>query len=225
MSTAVQDAKEQRDTPRGRVRMHAPRASYNAFVKPALLHLQQRYPEVSLDLVVSDEMVHLMPAGFDLCICLSDFVNPSLAHVDLGGPLQHAVVASPEYFNAWNPPQHPRDLLQHRCIGWRQPGKEVRYPWRFHVDQQWIEIATAGGLTVSHCDVAVGAAELGLGIAFVLASWAQEQINRGQLVSVLESYLPSFPGWSLCYSARNPVPAATMAVVNLLANRECSHQA
>jgi DNA-binding transcriptional LysR family regulator len=219
ISNAVEDAQQQSAMPRGTVRLHISRAAYGAFVEPALERLQRQYPDIHLDITVSDELVKTTASGFEIAIRLAEFADSSNFYVALGGPIRHVVVASRAYLKAHGTPNHPEDLARHNCIRWRRPGTEASYLWRFNLNQQWVSIPVAGSLTVSHCDVAVDAATQGLGIAFVLESWATAAIKAKQLISLLEQYLPPLPGWQICYPSRTALTSATLAVIEMLIGR------
>lgn len=216
LSSATEDARQQGATPRGPVRMHLPRAAYSALLQPVLAGLHRRYPDIVLDVTVSDELVNSTASGFDLSVRLADSSSSSHFQVDLGGPIRHVAVASPGYLKTYGTPHHPRDLANHNCINWRRPGTEAIYLWRFRIDEEWVSLPVSGSMIVSHCDVAIDAAKRGLGIAFTLESWAVGAIKARQLVPLLESYLPAFPGWQVCYPARAAVTPAMLAIIELL---------
>ena len=216
IEAAVQDTRDQRLKPRGLVRMHLPRAAYHSHVEPALGRLAEKLPEVALDLSVDDAVGDFAADGFDLVVRRGESVDTGLVAVPLGGDLRHVVVASPAYLAARGTPQEPADLLDHPCIQWHRPDTNERYRWRFNIAGEDVTLAVSGPLTASHCDVAIAGAVAGVGIAYVLEPLGTKSIADGRLVPLLESYLPPFEGWRLCYPRQRRTPAAVLAVVDEL---------
>ncbi len=216
MSAAVADARDLRVKPRGVVRLHIPRPAYEVFLEPQMGRLHRAYPEILLDITVDDRLTNVVAAGFDLSVQLPEFSDPSMVQTALGGPLRHVAVASPAYLDAHGTPGDPADLMNHRCINWRQPGSIAPFHWRFHVNGQWATVPVSGPVVVSHCDVAIAAAVADMGIAFVLESMARQALDTGRLKPTLEPFLPPFPGWRLCRANRGHTTAATLAVTEFL---------
>ncbi len=215
MAAAVTEAHEGRVRPRGTVRLHALRPAYARHVEPALSRIAQDLPQVVLDLSVDDAPTDVDADGYDLTIRRAEFVDSGMVVRDLGGDLRHAVVASPAYLAAHGTPSSPDDLAEHRCIRWRPVGDDMQR-WRFAVGGEPLTIAVAGPLVVSHCDAAVAGALQGVGIAYVLESYAVPFTAEGHLVPLLSDYLEPFGGWRICHAKRTrPSPAAT-AVADIL---------
>ena len=217
MTAAVTEAHEGRTQPRGTVRLHALRPAYARHVEPALGRIAQDLPQVVLDLSVDDAPKDVGANGYDLTIRRAEFVDSGMVARDLGGELRHAVVASSTYLETHGEPSSPDDLAGHRCIRWRPAGDDTQR-WRFDVAGEPLMIAVAGPLVVSHCDAAVAAALQGVGIAYVLGSYAVPFTADGRLIPLLGEYLKPLGGWKICYPKKvRPSPAA-LAVVEILAD-------
>jgi DNA-binding transcriptional LysR family regulator len=216
MEAAVEDLGSLSDTPRGTVRLHAPRLAATTFIEPALGRFHQAYPEITLDLAVDDTITNIVEAGFDVGIRLGELLENDMIAVRLGPDLRQIAVASPEYIARHGCPETPADLLQHRCINWRQPGSSGIYNWDFQRNGQWFVVAVNGPLVVSDRAFAVSAALQGVGIAY----WAEHRvrpfIEEGRLVPLLEDYSPSFPGWHLYYPRQRHIPLAVRMLVDFL---------
>ena len=223
MEAALLDAREQRATPRGVVRLHAPAPACDRHIVPRLGGLREALPEVVLDLTIDDGLADAAASGYDLVIRRAEFVDTALVAHDLGGDLRHAVVASPGYLAAHGEPESPHALGAHRCIRWRRPATSAIDGWRFEVDGDPVLIAVEGPLVVSHCEAAVAAACQGVGLAYVLRSYVDAPIAGGSLRPLLTGFLPRFDGWRICLSRQARPSAATLAVLDLL--RQHQHEA
>ena len=215
MQAALLEARDGRVRPSGTVRLHALRPAYARHVEPALGRLHQALPDVTLDLCIDDAPLDVAAGGFDLVIRRAEFVDSGMVARALGSALRHAVVASPDYL-AHGTPVSPQDLAGHRCIQWRPAGGETQR-WRFEVGGEPLTLAVAGPLIVSHCDAAIAAALQGVGVAYVLDSYAVPFTDTGRLVSLLSEFLPPFGGWKLCHPKPVRLSAAARAVADLLA--------
>lgn len=216
MDAALLDTLDEGARPRGVVRLHAPAPAYAGHVEPVLGLVRRTLPDVIFDVTIDDGLADIAADGFDLVIRRSDHVDSGMVAHDLGGDLRHAVVASPEYVAEHGRPNSPTDLMEHRCILWRRPAANRIDRWRFEVDGEPVVIAAAGPLVVSHCPAAVEAARQGVGVAYVLESYATEAIAAGALTPLLTEFLPTFGGWKLCHPNRARLSAAALAIVEVL---------
>ena len=177
MDAALLDTLDEVARPRGVVRLRAPAPAYASHVEPVLGLVQRTLPHVIRDVSIEEGLANSAAEGFNLVIRSSDYVDSGMVAHDLGGDLRHAVVASPEYLAHFGCPASPMNLTEHRCILWRSPATNRIDPWRFEVNGEPVIIAAAGFLLVSHCPAAVEGARQGVGIAYVLESYATGSIE------------------------------------------------
>lgn len=84
------------------------------------------------------------------------------------------------------PPETPRDLHRHRCIGWRQTGSGALYRWEFEKDGRAFNVAMNGPLVLDDPDLMVRAALDGIGIAYSTEQHIGEHLTSGRLIRMLE---------------------------------------
>ena len=216
MEAAVLDAKEQRATPKGIVRLHAPAPACDRHIVPKLGWLREALPDVTIDLTINDSLTDVVADGHDLVVRRAKFVDTGMIAHDLGGDLRHIVVASSAYLASQGEPTCPDELSRHSCIRWRRPATWDLDRWQFQVGGETLLVAVKGPLIVSHCAAAVAAACQSVGLTYVLTIYVEELIANGQLQPLLTKFLPSFGGWKICRSRRAQPSAATLAVVDLL---------
>jgi DNA-binding transcriptional LysR family regulator len=216
MEAAVQDVVNLRDTPAGTLRVHMSRIPAATYLEPILGRFHEAYPDIILDVTIDEAVTDIVEAGYDVGIRLGEFLEADMVAVKLGGEQRQLVVASPDYIARHGQPETPADLLHHRCINWRQPGSANCYKWEFLKDGQWSSVAVNGPLVVSQRDMAVAAAVQGVGIAF----WAEQRVRpliaEGKLVSLLEEWCGTFPGWFLYYPKQRCTPLSVLAFVDFL---------
>lgn len=110
-----------RDRPNGTLRLNVPRSATDLVIKPLMARFLLTYPEIKLDIASDDGMVDIVAAGFDAGIRAGHHLAQDMISVPVGPYLRSAVVGSPGYFATRTKPVHPRDLLNHACIGRRYP--------------------------------------------------------------------------------------------------------
>lgn len=176
--------------PRGLLRLTAPVALARQQLLPRLPHFLQQYPEVRVELDLSDRLAALAPEGFDLA--LRHTTHPPETHVAWAlCPTETLLVASPGYLAAHGAPQHPRDLARHRCLYYL---RESEAPgWSFEpVDGDGrVTVGIAGPLAANNSEALREAALADLGIALLPDFSAQAALRSGGLVPVLTGWRPA----------------------------------
>ena len=125
---AEAEALAQSSTPRGRIRISAPLSFGIAYLGATLPDFLQAYPEVVLDLALSDRLVDVVADGFDLAIRIANLEASTLLVRRLC-TVRILLVGAPSYFRRHGRPTHPGQLAQHRCLVYS--GDSTRGVWRF----------------------------------------------------------------------------------------------
>ena len=198
--------------PVGRVRLLCPRLAAKAVLAPKIGRFALDYPDAELDITTDDSRLDLASAGFDAGIQFGEYIAQDMVAVRVSPDLIPAIVASPAYFESHPKPTVPRDVLQHRCIGFRHRG-ESKYRWEFDKGDQSLAISVSGSLLLDDLDLVIQAALDGAGLAWVAEDRVTPHLATGALVRVLEDWCPPFPGFFLYYPSRKQQPAALAAVI------------
>src|ERR1700751_318669 len=107
-------AREAPSRPRGLVKLTAPQSFGMRWVAPLLPEFFRRYPDIAVDLHLTDAQTDLIGEGFDAALRVAVLEDSSLV-ARLIAPVRRFIVASPAYIASYGRPQHPQDLLAHRC--------------------------------------------------------------------------------------------------------------
>jgi DNA-binding transcriptional LysR family regulator len=185
---AAEDAAlAQATVPRGLVRLAAPMSFGVLHVAPLLPEFLATYPEMSIDLHLSDSTVDLIGEGFDAAIRIAVLPDSSLVARRLCD-MPRYLVGSPTYLNKHGRPKHPLHLAQHRCIGYSYTVRSET--WRFTKDGRSATIRPSGPLRVNNGDAMMPALIAGTGLGILPEFIVRDALAAGWLERLL-------PDWSL----------------------------
>ncbi len=207
---AVIEAKGQ---PSGNLRVTAPRFAADLLIAPRLGEFLSLYPDIMLEIADEDGFTDIVREGFDAGIRLEESLEADMIAVKIGPPLRGAIVASPAYFDRLPVPEHPRDLLRHRCIR-RRFSNGTLYNWEFGKDGQELTIPIEEPLILGEDRPIIAAAIGGAGLAYAFEMRVIEHIEAGRLVRVLEDWCPPYPGPYLYYASRRQMRPALRAFID-----------
>jgi DNA-binding transcriptional LysR family regulator len=136
--------------PRGRIRMAAPMSFGVEHVAPALPDFLHAYPEISIDLHLSDQTIELVGGGFDLALRIAALSDSSMVARRLC-QVRRLLVGAPDYFASRGRPSHPRDLAGHGCLGYSYLPSGDNWQFIGPAGEQH-EIAVTGPLRANNAD-------------------------------------------------------------------------
>lgn len=183
-----------RANPRGRLRVDIGTSVARLLIIPRLAEFQQRYPDIQIDLGVSDRTIDLISDNVDCVIRGGELSDQSLVARRIGN-LEFITVATPDYLARHGTPQHPLDLESgHRIVTYFSPVSQRRYPLEFHRGGEVVEIASNPHLTVNESNAYVFAIVAGHGVGQITTFQAQQHLERGELARVLDDWpQPALP--------------------------------
>ncbi|MHB1869926.1 MAG: LysR family transcriptional regulator [Steroidobacteraceae bacterium] len=188
----VASAKDLAGTPRGLVRMTAPVALGRQHIAPSIPSLLIRYPDIRLELDLSDRFVNLVQEGFDLAIRHATRVPESHIAVVLCES-RAMLLASADYLARRGCPGHPSELARHDCLLYLRDGGTTS--WSFERTQgrrptQRVSVPVRGPLRANNSEVLREAVAGGLGIALLPDFTASSGAAADALVPVLPDWRP-----------------------------------
>jgi DNA-binding transcriptional LysR family regulator len=196
---AVAEVREKGDEPRGLLRLHSSRAAETMFGESLLSGFLRAYPQIQLDLVVSDVPVDIVADGYDAGIQLGEVIDKDMVAVRVTGELRLVVVGSPSYFARHGVPRHPRDLIQHECLNWHPTAAAPPYRWEFTENGREFSVAVSPRVLSTDAALNRRLVTAGIGITMAYKAHVRDALARGDLVAVLEKFCPPFPGYFLYY--------------------------
>jgi DNA-binding transcriptional LysR family regulator len=214
---AENDALAQSTTPRGRIRLAAPMSFGVSQVAALLPDFFALYPEVSVDLHLSDATVDLIGEGFDAALRIAVMPDSSLVARRLCGIVRH-VLAAPSYLDRHGRPAHPLDLAQHQCLSYAY--LHTSDTWHFsNAAGEQASVRASGRLRVNNGDALMPALIAGLGIAELPEFIAGDAIRDGRLEIILKNWTMPQSALHFVTPSAGPRPARIDALADFLAKR------
>jgi len=208
-----------RDKPAGRIRMTLSDHAMSHLVWPKLRPVMAAYPDIQLELHVQNGFSNIVEEGFDAGIRLGESIEADMIALRIGPDWRLVTIASPGYFTAHGRPEHPKDLLSHRCINYRYTPRGGQYSWEFERNGEDLRVRVDGQMTFNSAVPMVEAALAGLGIAYVPEDMVSDAVASGVLEQVLDDWSPSFSGYYIYYSSRHQNLPAFKVILDALRYR------
>ncbi len=174
--------------PRGRVRINSHVAFGIHYLLPHLPEFLERYPDVQLDVTLSDIVVDLLDDRSDVAIRTGPLPDSWLTQRRIGASGM-VVVASPDYLRRTGIPERPEDLRQHRRLGFNYARHVDAWPF-IDYDGERIAIAPSGGLRLGDGESMrqMALAGVGVGVARLARYHVGADLAAGRLVPLLENH-------------------------------------
>ena len=173
--------------PRGKLKFSAPVAFSTLHVAPALPDFMAQYPDLAVDLTISDRFVDLVEEGYDLALRITAEPGLNLVARKLA-PIRRKICASPEYLASRGTPQTPHDLERHNCLDYTNMNTGGH--WRLSGPDGDIAVAVSGTLRMNDDEALSQAVLGGVGLALLPTFIVGKELQAGKLLEVLPGYVP-----------------------------------
>lgn len=214
LNRAVADVAELAAEPRGQLRLAISSIAERMLGGELLAGFITAYPRIELDITVTDEEFDIVGQGYDAGVRLGEVIAQDMIAVPVSRPQRQVAVASPDYLARAGMPRHPQDLFHHRCIGWRKGPGLAPYRWEFAEQGREFDVAVNPQLTTNDMGVMIRTACAGGGISFGMEETFQPFIARGELVTLLDEWLPAFDGFYLYFPSRKNLAPKLRALID-----------
>ncbi|ALI09449.1 MULTISPECIES: LysR family transcriptional regulator [Pseudomonas] len=175
--------------PRGRLRVDVPSPLAVMILVPALPAFYERYPDIQIDMGVSDRIVDMIDESVDCVVRGGALVDQSLVARRVGD-LALGVFAAPSYLARFGRPAHPRELeeSQHRTVGflWARTGKSLPYAMRR--GSELLHVKGRYALAIDDGNAYLAAGLAGLGVLWLPEYMSRRHQAQGELVPLFEDW-------------------------------------
>lgn len=206
-----------RRDPRGLLRVNVPLGFGRTIIAPLVSIFAGRFPDVEVQLEVTDRPIDLIAQGFDLAIRFGELPDNRLNARRIMSN-RRFICASPTYLEKYGTPKAIADLTKHRCIVHRQ-NDDAYGVWKFLIDGRSEIVKVHGALSSNDGDIVQGWALDGQGIV-IRSEWdVAKYLESGRLRQILPDFaLPSADLYAY-YPSKQNLPARVRAFINFLVEK------
>ncbi|WLP54431.1 LysR family transcriptional regulator [Agrobacterium fabrum] len=214
ISQAAQAASSLSGTVRGQLRLAVSSIAERFLSGPLLASFANAHPDVQLDIVVTDEEFDIVAEQYDAGVRLGELIEQDMIAVPVSAPQRQLAVCSAEYRDRFGLPTQPRELIDHRCIGWRARPGVAPYRWEFAESGRELAVAVQPDFTTNDMQLMIKLACAGAGITFGMEETFRPHLESGKLIAMLEDYSPIFAGFYLYYPSRRHIAPKLRAFID-----------
>ena len=200
-------------TPRGRLRISAPRTFGDGELSRGIMEFLPLYPDIRMELTLEDRFVDLVLEGYDAAIRVSALADSSLIARKLAD-FRVVVCATPDLIAAYGRPEHPSELSDLPCVV--DTNVHFRANWQFHEGTTRISVPVKGRVEANSPHAIAAAARAGLGFSRVPAMIVYRDVAAGRLITLLEDYEPWELGIYIVYPHRERMPVKLRVFIDQL---------
>jgi DNA-binding transcriptional LysR family regulator len=212
---AENEALAQSASPRGLVRLAVPMTYGTRMVAPLLPEFLESYPDVSIDMQLSDAIIDLIGDGFDAGIRIGNLPDSSLLARRICA-MPRYTVAAPSYLKKHGTPTHPMHLAEHRCFAYAYLSAAWHYT---NAAGEQASVRPTGQLRVNNGEAVLPALLAGLGIADLPEFIVADAIAAGKLQVILKGWKQRDSAVHLVMPPGGPRPARVSVLADFLCDQ------
>jgi DNA-binding transcriptional LysR family regulator len=215
LEAAVRDVNDNHADISGKLRLSAPPSCGPLFLNQMMIDYAIRHPNVDIELIYDAHKVDLVTSGIDAAIRAYSLLEPDTYAVPVGPQLSMSVLASPQYLKRMGTPKIPSDITQHDGIYYAFGDRDNLVKWSFKGDDGDFTVKPRTKIVVNDLINLSRYAEAGLGLIYTYHDFGKEMIEHGQLVPVLEAYMPTIHRYTINYLSKRHMPNRLKALIDL----------
>ena len=215
LEAAELELSKARSRPQGLLRIDLNVSLGQRHIVPALAKFLQTYPDIQLDISLSDRTIDLIELGIDAVVRIGSTSDSRLIMQPLA-TTSFVVCAAPAYLEQQDTPKTPEDLLQHNCLNFIYPQTRKQFEWVFQRQGKVFRLPVRGNFAIDHPDAHLSAAIAGIGIVQELSFIVGPAIAQGQLVPLLRDYAAPGEIISVIYPQKQYLPAKVRVFLDFL---------
>ena len=202
--------------PKGELVVTAPVVFGRLHVVPVVAEFLAHYPEIDINLVFTDRVVHLMDEHADIAIRIGELPDSTMMATGVG-TVRRVICASPGYLAKHGTPAKPRDLAGHECVTFEVLAS--KRAWVFGSGRSELSVPVRSRLAVNTAEAAISAAVVGVGLIRVLSYQVAEAIRENALSVVLDTFESAPLPINLVHKGQTPLPLKLRAFLDFVAPR------
>jgi LysR family transcriptional regulator, regulator for bpeEF and oprC len=210
--------------PKGRLRVDVSASLALLIIIPTLPSFHARYPDIQIDLGVTDRVVDLIGESVDCVVRAGELTDQSLIARRIG-ELDFITCAAPSYLQRYGEPRHPTDFeTDHYVVGYFHAGSGRSFPFNFALDAERHEIRGRYIVSVNDSNAYIGAALAGLGAIQAPTFMVQQHIVAGALRPLLDGWTSDIVPLHVVYPPNTHLSNKLRVFVDWVADLFASHE-
>jgi len=209
---------------RGSLKLAIPEFAYFLLVRNKLASFQKKYPEIEVELSITDALTDILDEGFHAGFRIGGLISEDMVAINLSDPLKTTVVASPDYIEKHGIPDEPSDLLNHNCLGYRFPSSGQLAPWIFGDGDEAFPVEARGNLIANSSTATIDLALQGLGLTFTFRDYCTDALASGALIEVLSEHLTTLPSMNIYFPKEYKSMLPLRLLIEHLKNSSSEHE-
>lgn len=215
IGSAVEGLNRFRDEPSGRIRLNILEHAANLLLGPVLPTFVERYPDIQIDVAVTNHLVDVISEGADAGIRYGGTVPEDMIAQRLSPDIRWVVVGAPRYLEKHGTPTHPSQLMEHRCLRIRLGDGSI-YHWEFDKGDETFALDVPGAITFDETQFGLCLAQRGASLAYLPEPSVASLVDSGALRIVLDDWASPGPGFHIYYSGRRQLPTGLRLLIDLI---------
>ncbi|MDA0383739.1 LysR family transcriptional regulator [Vibrio owensii] len=213
LDEAEAEARSEVASPQGTIRISAPVAFGRILLAPIMSEFFQRYPDIKVDLQLSDQHTDLISDGIDVALRAKQLEDSTLIARHLfDNPM--LVLAAPSYLQQHGEPKNPEDLKQHNCLVYSRM-KDINV-WSFTKQNQKHAVAVNGNFQSDNGDVLLEIALTGMGIVTLPIWMVEHHLKEGRLTQLMSDYTGQNLPFNAVYLQSRYTPLKVRCLIDYL---------
>lgn len=210
---------------RGHLKVSVPGRIGRLIIAPALPEFVAKYPDISLEIGVTDRTVDLQAEGIDCVVRIGELADSSLIARRIG---DIAIVncASKAYLEKFGTPRRVQDLKRHRAVAYVPPKSATPEPWEYATKGGAKAVEVPAAIIVDNAEMLIASCLAGLGLIQVPSYDVRDHIKQGELVEVLPRHRPASMPAHIVYPHRRHLSGRLQVFIEwasqLLRSRACA---
>jgi DNA-binding transcriptional LysR family regulator len=202
--------------PRGMLKVAASVAFGTLHIAPAIAEFMHRYPQLEIDMTITDRSVDLIEEGYDVVITVTRDLPLSLVARRLA-PIRRNLCATPSYFERHGVPIAPQELVNHNCLDYIHSGDKGQ--WRFNGPEGAVTVNVSGRLRINDDEALSQVVLGGFGMALLPTFIIGKDLQAKRLRSVLSEYIPIEQHVYALHLPKRNLPLKTRVFIDYLSDR------
>ena len=205
---------QSREHLKGQLRITASYSIVDSFLIDVIGRFIAKWPEVTIDIISTDQTVNLVESRIDLAIRITNELTPNIVAKQLG-ECRSVICASPQYLKEKGTPSNAQDLAHHNCLSFSYFGKTA---WTFNGPNGLESVPIKGNISANTSEVLLSATLKGNGICLLPFPSVEGLIENGLLVPLLSEWKPKTLGVHAVYGTRKQVTPLLRAFIDHLSS-------